>query len=133
MEKVYNLSDESEIFQNFTIIYTTIVSGRTNYRLFLTVDDEIDYCDLMKLCKHHAECGEMVYIIGLNENINNEIPKNLVILDCFTKLKKMEFAKHALVIRLDCISDINIYSYLDESIDNYAMFTFTNVKTTNDE
>lgn len=119
MEKVYDLTKESDYFKHLMDAYFLFEVHSYNVA-FSSSHEPLDCNELLRFGVHHAMCGENVYMIRFPRQI--EIlhrPDNLFFLERWSDFLDISDLDHALVLS---IVDRNIYDH------HRIQETFTHIK-----
>lgn len=108
MEKIYNLSEESEYFNDLMKIYFHFYQKYPDSVQFTSSNLDLDCYELLRFAVHHAECGENVYILNFPKIIPvPNIPDTLFFLEKWGDFLDISKLEHALVLS---VYNRNIYA-----------------------
>lgn len=125
MEKVYDLTDESEYFMELCYSY---LSCDYNYQkcIFMHNREPANYHELLRFAVHQAECGENVYIINFPRQIQVlHHPKTLFFLEKWSDFFDVSNVEHVLILAIS--SQIDYDNYMIQGTYTHLLTNFKSV------
>ena len=98
-----NISDESTIFNKVTFQYilTSTDTLKSGWTPSSRMKIEYNYDEILEVAKHHAMCGENVYLVAFPRNISIGVrPNTLFFLDTFEEMIDVSSDESGLVLLL---------------------------------
>lgn len=117
-----NISNECLAFNRLTMEYLLRATDNKSYIGLSILCTEYE---IIQFGKHHAECGENVYIVGVSPP-DFEIPKNLKLYKVWDDFIFKE-EDHALIVDFNTIKkNKHLYDFLDECFKSFLYITTIN-------